>query len=161
MPKEQNKKTSWLHLHSNEMTIKLVVGPDNYHPTHLEVKDVSEMLRLLAIPWPTVYSDTAYTSDLGNRIGAAIYDWNALYAEDEEESAYPKTWKWIGIQVQGQTAQNRRGKPQTLNWYVNLTDRNTLTISLNLAEQHDMVKEALEDVLETAADALGVTLNGE
>ena len=76
-------------------------------------------------------------------------------SDDEEESAYPKTWKWLGIQVQGQTAQNRRGKPQTLNWYVNLTDRNTFTIDLNLAEQHDTAREALEDVLETAADALG------
>ena len=161
MPKEQEQKTSQLQLHSNEMSIKLVVGPDYYHPTHLEVKDVAEMLSLLAIPWPAVYADTSHNTDLGHRIGTAIYDWNALHTEDEEESAYPKTWKWLGIQAQGQTARNRRKKPQTLNWYLNLTDRNTLTVNLNLAEQHDIVKEALEDVLETAADALGVTLNGE
>lgn len=158
MSKEQEQKTSLLQLHSNEMSIKLVVGPDHYHPTHLEVKDAAEMLLLLAVPWPAVYADTAHTTDLGHRIGNAVYDWNSLYAESEEETAYPKSWRWLGIQVQGCTAKNRRGKPQPLNWYVNLTDRKTFTVGLNLAEHQEAAEGALRDILDTAADALGVVV---
>lgn len=145
------KILSWT---SNQMDVRLVVGPDHYHPTHLHVKDTAELLRLLAIDWKILYADESHKTDLGQRIGDAIYGWNEQWSEEDNE-AYPKGWRWLGIVVYGYTGKNRYGKESYLNWGVNLTDRYTVNINLDQGEIEGDALRACQEVYESVAPVLG------
>lgn len=145
---------------SNKMSLRLVVGPDHYHPTHLEVNDAAEMLRLLAIDWKVVYNDTSYKTDLGGRIGEAIHSWNEQWAEEGDE-AYPKAWKWLGIAVYGYTAKDRYGRESQLNWGLDLTDRMTFNVNVNADEIESSAYNACREIYKVVSDVVGLQLDEE
>lgn len=143
-----------LSLTSNQMNVRLVVGPDQYHPTHLQVNSTEELLRLLAIDWKILYADESRKTDLGQRLIDAVHGWDELWGEEGNE-AYPKVWRWLGIEVFGLTCKNRYGKEFESNWRLNLTDRYTFGINLDQGEIEGEALKACREVYQSVAKVLG------
>jgi hypothetical protein len=130
---------------TNTITVKLLVGPDYYHPTSLEVKNTNELLVILQTPFKEFYKTTSHKTDLGHRIGQAIYDWNALFAEPENE-AYPQNWRWLGIEIMCNDFSDRYGNKYSVPVYINLADRNTANINVNSGLVESDVQNALKEI---------------
>jgi hypothetical protein len=102
MPEERPQRTDCreFYTYAKDMNLALVVGIGK-KTTLLNVNDMEEMLRLLAIEWRTIFADMSVGTDLGVRIGDAIYGWNQQWSSGEGNKARPENWKWLGISIRG------------------------------------------------------------
>lgn len=130
----------------DKITLRLIVGPDHYHPAHLEVKSVDELMDLLGHQWIEIYNRIAQVGgELESRISEAVYDWNSSFA-DEEEQAYPRGWKWLGFMFYGEIGPIR--------WELSLSDRTIMNVSLDANAIESKAMSTCREIYGLVADVL-------
>lgn len=133
----------WL---SENVDLRLIVGPDDHHPAHMVVDGVEELLALLAIDFKDLYAGRGRETPLFARVHDAVGDWNQTWAE-EAGPAYPTTWRWLGIMVLGQVG--------PVVWELTLGDRTAFNLRVDDAALDSRALAACRQVAEVVAGVLG------